>query len=61
MRWSQLDCIEVDTDLIWVKTFSLLYLKVDVIFIAGCWAWLGCYHEYGTYVTIFHTYLEIPM
>jgi hypothetical protein len=61
MKWSQLDGTEVDTDLVWLKTFTSLYLKVDIIFVAWCWAWLGCYHKYGTYVTIFHDNLKIPM
>jgi hypothetical protein len=26
--------------------------------VVGCWAWLGCHLEYGTYVAIFHTALS---
>jgi hypothetical protein len=30
-----------------IETFSLLYSKSHINFVAGCWSWLGCYHEYG--------------
>jgi hypothetical protein len=40
----------------------LMFYQKRYFFVAGCCAWLAGYHEYGTYVAIFHTYLvEIPM
>ncbi len=62
MKWSKLDKIKVNPDLVWSKTFALLYCKAHMKFGAAFWAsWLGCYHEYGTYSATFYTYLEIPM
>ncbi len=49
-----------DTNMVSSKNFRLLYSKAHINFVAGLGSWLGCYHEYGTYVATFHTYLEIP-
>jgi hypothetical protein len=35
MKWSKPDQNEVDTDLAWLKAFSLLDLKPHVNFVAG--------------------------
>jgi hypothetical protein len=43
MKWSQLDQICVNTDLVWLKTFGLLYCKAHLNFVAVCGSWLGCY------------------
>jgi hypothetical protein len=60
MYWSQLDRTEVDTDLVLLQTsIGSLYLKIEINFVAGCSAWLGCYHSYSTYAATFHTYLKI--
>jgi hypothetical protein len=41
MAWSQLDDRTwVNTDMVTMKTFSLLYCKADVNFAAGWWVWL---------------------
>jgi hypothetical protein len=51
----------VDIDLVQYKTFSTLYFKDEINFVAGCESWLGRYDEYGSYLAMFHTYLENPM
>ncbi len=45
-----------------VKTFSLLYLKVDGNFVAGLVYWLGSYKEWGPRLSrLSERKLEIPM
>jgi hypothetical protein len=41
LKWSQLHYNQVDAALVWMKTFSLLYAKINVNFKAGLGSWLG--------------------
>jgi hypothetical protein len=38
-----------------------IYYKAQIDLIIVCGAWFGFCHEYGTYIAIFYTYVEIPM
>jgi hypothetical protein len=46
---------KVGTDLIWWRTFTLLYSKARINFVVGLGSWLGRYHEYGSVLYTFYT------
>jgi hypothetical protein len=47
MKWSQLDQIWVDTDLVSWMTLHLLYLQADVNCVPGRGSWLGFSSHWG--------------
>jgi hypothetical protein len=62
MKWWHLDRIEVNTDSDWVKTFRLLYYTFLHQIHSSVWVLVGkLYHEYGIYLAISHTNIEIPL
>jgi hypothetical protein len=42
MKISQPDRNQVNTDLVWLNTFDLLYVIEEIKFEAGLWSWPGC-------------------
>jgi hypothetical protein len=60
-QWLELDQYEAHAYSVWWKTFGLLYLEVDGIFVAYLGSWLGHNSKQGSYAATFHTYLEITM
>jgi hypothetical protein len=40
------DCNQVDTDLVWLNTFKVLYVNKDINFVAGLWSWLDCFSQW---------------
>jgi hypothetical protein len=59
MKWSQLDWIYVNTDLIFRKTWVHPIVKSYKCFVAICGFWFWRYHQYRTYLSISQTYLEV--
>jgi hypothetical protein len=54
MKCWGLDHSYVDTDLVWWKAISVLYLKAAIHFVADIWSWLGLSSHSGAIVQLTH-------